>query len=122
MNLEELKYDLCPGCGERSPKGQGLFAEILHACPLNIITYRATGRFTIRHFQDLMAVMSGTGRESMASFKELLVFPYLKAMSNYDTATDIERKWYYWIREGEVKHMKRLRAHIELEEDLNAKY
>jgi hypothetical protein len=113
----DLQYDLCVGCGERSPVGQGILAMVTHYCPLNTFTYRTTGKFTIRKFQDLVA-----GRDSLQSFKDLLDSPYFKAMPNFETASDLEKKIYSLCRDLDVRAMKRLRKYIALEDDFDAKW
>lgn len=113
---EDLQYDICPGCAERSPVGMGIIAYATHSCPLNSFIYR-TGGFTLRHVRILMG-----GRHYMQSFWDLLSFPYLNKMPDFDTATDSEKTIYGFIRDAEIKAMKRLRAYIELEEEFNSKY
>lgn len=117
MNLEELQYDLCEGCGERSPKDQGIIAWVSHVCPLNTVIYRGPLRFGIRHLREMFE-----GRRALQSFYDLLRFPHFKAMPFFGMASTLEKKSYYWAREAEIKHMKRLRAYVELEEELNLKW
>lgn len=118
---DDLQYDLCPGCAEPVPVNAGILYHTTHTCPLNTYTYRNTGRFTIRQFANLMFYMDG-GQHEMQQFKDLLDFPYFKAMPNFETASDLDKRIYGLIRDMEVKQMKRLRAYIELEEEFNSKY
>ena len=113
---DDLQYDLCEGCGERSPKGQGLIPMVTHACPLNTVTYRA-GKFSMRHLRQLFG-----GRDPMASFKELLDFPHFKKMEVDENTTWYDMNAYGHARDLEIKWMKRLRAYIDLEEAFDAKY
>lgn len=113
---DDLQYDLCLGCAEKSPKGQGIIAMATHCCPLNTVIYRKSS-FRIRHFHQIL-----TGNSDMDSFKDLLHYPYFDKMPTFDTATDSEKRIYGFCRDTEISAMKRMRAYIELEEDLNAKY
>lgn len=117
MNLEELQYDLCEGCAERSPKDQGILAWVSHCCPLNTVIYRVPAKFGMRQMKELFG-----GCRTLQSFYDLLHFPYFKAMPFFEIASTLEKKTYYWAREAEIKHMKRLRAYVELEEELNVKW
>lgn len=116
MVLECLKYDLCEGCGERSPEGNGILALVTHICPGNTFTYR-TGKFTLRKFQDMV-----TGKNGLQPFRDLLHFKYFKAMPNFETSSCLEKKIYWLCRDLELRHMKRLRAYIELEEEFDSKW
>jgi hypothetical protein len=117
MNLEELQYDICEGCGERTPEGQGIIAWVMHQCPLNTVIYRGPGKFGMRHLREMFG-----DRRALQSFYDLLHFPYFKAMPFFEMADTLEKKSYYWAREAEIKQMKRLRSYVELEEELNMKW
>lgn len=113
---EDLQYDLCLGCAEKSPEGQGIIAIVTHHCPLNTVIYRKLN-FKIRHFHQLL-----TGKSDMDSFKNLLYYPHFDRMPNFKTATESERRIYGYCRDTEISAMKRMRAYIELEEEFNSKY
>lgn len=114
---DPLEYDLCPGCGEIHPAGEGMLAALQHRCAINVVTYRSS-RFKLSDFQSIF----GGGRKSLQSFYDLLIYPHFKKMHNYETASMAERNIYRIVRETEVAAMKRMRAYIELEEDFYAKY
>jgi len=111
---DDLQYDLCLGCAEKAPKG--LFPTIMHSCPLNTVEYKVRP-FKMRMFKSIF-----TGKDDLQSFKDLLQFDTFKAMPNYQTASDLEKKIFSHERELDIKTMKRLRAYIKLEEDFNYKY
>lgn len=113
----DLQYDLCPGCGEISPKEGGILARINHSCALNTFTYTGATSFKIRHLTNLFY-----GIDEMQSFKKLLHFDTFNKMPDYKTASDLDKKIFSICRDADVKTMKRLRAYIELEEQLNSKY
>lgn len=113
---DPLEYDLCPGCGEIHPAGEGYLAALQHHCALNTVTYRR-GSFKLADLESIFG-----GRKPLQSFYDLLQYPHLKKMHNFETASVTERNIYRIIREAEVAAMKRMRAYIELEEDLYAKY
>ncbi len=111
----ELQYDLCPGCGEEKPIG--LIPTVMHDCPLNTVIYYSSAKFSIRHFHNLVS-----GKDPLQPFKDLLHFPYLKAMPDFETASETDRRIYQVCRDSDIRTMKRLRAYIELEERFNASY
>jgi hypothetical protein len=55
-------------------------------------------------------------------FEGLLDFPHFKAMPNYETASWVEKNCYSLARDMEIKQMKRMKAYLQLEEDLMYKY
>jgi len=112
---DELQYDLCPGCGEHKPVG--LLPSIMHSCPLNTVIYYSSAKFSIRHIHNIVS-----GKDPLQPFKDLLHFPYLKAMSGFETASIIDKKIYRICRESDLRSMKRLRAYIDLEERFNASW
>lgn len=114
--IEELKYDLCEGCGEIKPRG--LFDIINHSCPANTVTLYA-GKFGVRHFRELFEKFEGT---YIDPFDGLLDFKYFKAMPNYETASELDKRIYAVCRESDIRSMKRLRAYLELEKQFDVKH
>ena len=112
---DDLQYDLCPGCGEEKPVG--LIPTAMHDCPLNTVIYYSSAKFSIRHFHNLVS-----GKDVLQPFKDLLHFPYLQAMPNFKTASEIDKIIYSICRDSDIKTMKRLRAYIELEAKFEASY
>lgn len=112
---DDLQYDLCPGCGELKPVG--LIPTVLHDCPLNTVIYYNSSKFSIRSFQNMVR-----GKDELQSLKELLYFPYLQAMPDFETASEIERRIYSICRDSDLRTMKRLRAYVELEAKFEASY
>ena len=111
----DLQYDLCPGCGER--KAVGIFAMISHGCPLNTVNYYV-GSFGMKHLRRLFGEI-----DPILKMKEdLLQFQHLKAMPDYDRASELDKKIYAICRESDIRTMKRLRAYIDLEERFDSKY
>ena len=49
----DLQYELCVGCWERSPQGQGIIAMVTHSCPLNTVNYYV-GSFGMKHLRRMM--------------------------------------------------------------------
>lgn len=113
-STKDLQYDLCSGCGEKAPKG--FIESVMHVCPGNTITYRAKS-FKLWDWENLF-----TGRHPLQSFYDLLHYPHLRAMSNFDTATNLEKKIYSLCRYTELSAMKRMRDYIKLEEEFDSKY
>lgn len=111
---DDLEYELCLGCAEI--KAHGIFWHITHCCPLNTVSYRP-GSFRIRHLRQLFA-----GERDMDCFNELLKFDSFNAMPDYENSSILDKKIYRHIRDLDIRTMKRLRAHIELEEAFAAKY
>lgn len=103
----DLQYDLCPGCGERSPRG--IIEHVQHSCPLNTFTYYVS-KFSIRQFHHLVS-----GESPLLPFQELLYFKHFQAMPGFDTASEIDKIIYSICRDSDIRTMKRLRAYIELE-------
>lgn len=119
---DDLQYDLCPDCGESIPVNAGILYHVSHPCHGATYTYRMLGSISLfKMFNDVVAAAYG-GRSSMQSFYDLLHFPYLKKMPDFETATESEKRIYGFIRDAEIREMKRLRAYIELEEAFNEKY
>lgn len=134
----DLDKDLCIGCGEISPLGQGIIAYASHSCAANTYTYRMMHGMSM--FRSLQYVLNG--ESEMKSFEDLLVFPHFHAYSTsvnctiaYDPATDrtmitsvvaiehpLDKILYSHARDFEVKTMKRIRAWIDIEEEFNCKY
>lgn len=110
----DLQYDLCPGCGERKPIG--LIPTIMHDCQPNIIYY-SSAKFSLRHFHNLIS-----GKDPLEPLKDLLHFPYLQAMPNFKTASEIDKIIYSICRDSDIRTMKRLRAYVELERKFEANY
>lgn len=111
----DLQYDLCPGCGELSPRG--IIEMAMHCCPLNTVIYYNSAKFSIRHFHNLF-----TGKDELRSFKDLLHFKHLRAMPDFDTASEMDKRIYGICRDSDIRTMKRLRAYIQLEEKFEASY
>ncbi len=111
----DLQYDLCPGCGELKP--EGLFASINHSCPLNTVIYYSSAKFSIRHFHNLVS-----GKDELKSFRSLFHFEYLRAMPEFENASEMDKRIYSICRESDIRSMKRLRAYMELEERFEASY
>lgn len=63
-----------------------------------------------------------SGENPMQPFKDLIKFDTFKKMPNLETASYLEKKFYSIERDLDIRTMKRLRAYIELEEELNSKY
>lgn len=113
--MNDLQLDLCPGCGERKPVG--LIAMAMHGCPLNTVMYYHSAKFSIRHFHNIV-----TGKDELRPFRDLLHFPYLSAMSDYETASETDRRIYQICRDSDIRTMKRLRAYIDFEDRFNSSY
>lgn len=111
----ELQYDLCSGCGEKKPLG--IIAAAMHDCPLNTVMYYSSTKFSIRHFHNLVS-----GEDPLRPFKDLLHFPYLNAMPDFETASETDRRIYQVCRDSDIRTMKQLRAYVELEERFNASW
>jgi hypothetical protein len=124
MNLDELKYNVCDHCGEIHPGGEGLWAKLQRPCNTNRFTYKMhVGSGFLKLFHAAVAALYGDQtKHPLAAFHDLLNFTYLKAMPNFDTASEFDKKCYYWCREAEIKHMLRLRPLFEAEEDFYFKY
>lgn len=116
IQIEQLKYDLCIGCGQIQPIG--LIENVLHSqcCPFYSIDYR-TQNFTMRQFHHLIS-----GIDPLQPFKDLLHFRHFNKMPNYETASITEKRIYRICREDDVRTMKRLRQYIKLEADFNSRY
>lgn len=113
----DLQYDLCEGCGEPNIFN-GILDAINHQCPINTVVYRWR-KFTARSFIGWLHDLPNPIKQMKA---DLLQFQYFKAMPDFDTATDLDKKIYRICRESDVRTMKRLRAYIELEDEFDAKY
>lgn len=113
----DLQYDLCTKCGEwHDDSDKGIWWQLNHPCAGNRITYRImTGRAGMEIFNSLFA-------EHVDPFEGLLDFPHFKAMPDYETASWLEKNCYSLARDMEVKQMKRMKAYLQLEEDLMYKY
>lgn len=114
--FETLKDDLCIGCGEKRPKGLMEYCTHNPACQLSTFVYRKR-RFQLKHLEEMIS-----GIVPMSPFRELLDFDYFDAMPDFETASTIDKILYYHARQSDIRTMKRLRAYIELEEELDAKY
>lgn len=114
---DDLQFRLCNGCGEKAPgPGDGILAMLNHSCPGNTVTYRPS-RFTFKKLQYLI-----TGVDPIKPFKDLLQFPHLMPMPDFETASTIDKILYSHARDSDIRTMKSLRAYIELEEELYSKY
>jgi hypothetical protein len=125
MNLDELKYNVCDHCGEIHPGGKGIFERIQRPCNSNRFTYTMhVGSGFMKMFRDAIGELFEGQRKNnpLTPFYDLLDFPYLKAMPDFDTVTEFDRKCYYWCREAEIKHMKRLRPLVEAEKEFYYSY
>lgn len=124
MKLDELKYDVCDHCGEVHPKGEGIWEMMQRPCKSNRATYTMhVGSGFIKLFNALVSEMYGDETpHPLSSFNDLLNFPYFRSMPDFETASDFEKKCYYWCREAEIKHMKRLRPLVKAEQDFYFSY
>lgn len=113
----DLEHDICPKCGEwHDDTGKGIWWQLSNPCADNRRTYRVlTGRAGMEIFRQLFS-------EHRDPFDGLLEFGHFKAMPNYKEATWLERNCYSLVRDMEVKQMKRMKAYLQLEEDLMYKY
>jgi hypothetical protein len=112
---DDLQYDLCPGCGEKSPRG--IIELVTHACAMNTVIYYHSSKFSLRQLHNAF-----TGKNELQSFEDLLQFEHLRAMPSFNTATEIEKRIYGVCRDSDIRTMKRLRAYIELERKFDASY
>ena len=122
--MEDIMKELCVGCGEVSPKGQGIFAMVSHSCRLNTVNYRP-GNFTMRKLTNAFL-----GKDPLKSFKELLRFEHFEAYDGIVLPKNwidkrehpLERMLYAHARNFEIKQMNIIWEHIDLEEELDSKW
>lgn len=113
---EDLQFDFCGICEKVHPKGMGIIERISLPCTGNRVTYRP-GSLTLRK---LINAIRGT--DPLESFGPLLKFNHLKAMPDYESASQLDKIIYSICREDDVKTLKRMREYIELEEEFDSKY
>jgi len=124
-HLQSLKYNCCDRCGEVHRPGMGIYERINLPCYNNRATYQLhVGSGFVKMFNEAMADLYGDQTEnSMTPWYKLLDDQrYTKAMPDFDTASDFEKKVYYWLRQDEIKHTLRLRKLVEAEKDFFYSY
>jgi len=118
----DLEHDICPKCGEwHDDTGKGIWWQLSNPCAGHTQEYRMlTGRAGMALIKEALSMLGY--EETRYTFAGLLEFEHFKAMPNYKEATWLERNCYSLARDMEVKQMKRMKAYLQLEEDLMYKY
>jgi len=116
---DDLQWDICEKCGEvhKEEGNIGIWARMNNSCYSNHSTYRMmTGR------AGMELLRAAIGIPNRDPFEGLLEFEHLKAMPNYKEASWLERNCFSLARDMEIKQLKRMKAYLQLEEEMMYKY
>jgi hypothetical protein len=125
MHLESLKYNCCDRCGEVHPVGEGLFAMLRRPCYGNRVQYKMyVGSGFLKVMKQAIAGLYG--EQNVTSMTPLYLLledqKYMRAMPDFDTASNFDKKVYYWLRQDEIKHMLRMQKLVKHEEEFFYSY
>jgi hypothetical protein len=112
-----LKMEVCDRCGNYHRNGSvGLWEILTNECFVNKFIYRP-GTLTLRQLTNVIMNI-----DPLASFKGLADSSYFKPMKNVDTATALEKRQYFMLRQLDIKWLLIINGHMKEEDEMNSRW